>query len=169
MHFEWNEQTLTNPDHRVRFETLLKTAEPYRAVFLIHMNFDVNPSQEIDEFFALTQKYSRLTFIIAHAAGEHMTILGTLGKELENPDSYDNIYTEVSAFFMQPPEKFVKTLHAFGIRRVLFGTDYPLYSSRNTLENFMKLPLKDREKFLVLYQNGADLLKKIVKNKPALR
>ena len=42
--------------------------------------------------------------------------------------------------------------------RVLFGTDYPMWTPGEELDRFRKLQLSDDEAERILYRNAADLL-----------
>ena len=50
-------------------------------------------------------------------------------------------------------EKTVEIIRRYGAERVLFGTDYPMWSPVVELDRFMKLPLTDDEKRMILTEN----------------
>mgnify|MGYP002870241773 CR=1 FL=1 len=56
-------------------------------------------------------------------------------------------------------EEFVRMIHAFGAERVLFGTDSPWASQKETLREIEALPLTASEKDLILYTNSEHLLR----------
>ena len=42
----------------------------------------------------------------------------------------------------------------YGAEKILFGTDYPMWSPVTEIENFMSLPFDDEERALILYKNA---------------
>ncbi|MDO4749846.1 MAG: amidohydrolase family protein [Eubacteriales bacterium] len=55
-------------------------------------------------------------------------------------------------------ESFCSLVHTFGSERVLFGTDSPWYDQKQSLEDFLALPLSETEKRNILGENGRRLL-----------
>ncbi|MBR1486342.1 MAG: amidohydrolase family protein [Synergistaceae bacterium] len=71
----------------------------------------------------------------------------------------DNFYKNSSECEMLSPEKFTKIIKSFGASRVLFGTDSPWSSQKDSVESFKALEnLSDEEKNLILFQNAAFIL-----------
>ena len=52
-----------------------------------------------------------------------------------------------------------KLIRAYGAQRVLFGTDYPMWSAASELEYFFSLDLKDEERELILHKNSEKIFK----------
>ena len=46
---------------------------------------------------------------------------------------------------------------AYGTDRVLFGTDYPLWTPESEIERFMQIDLSEEEREDILYNNTAKL------------
>ena len=46
---------------------------------------------------------------------------------------------------------------AYGVRRVLFGTDYPLWAPETEIQRFMQLDLTEQQREDILYNNAAAL------------
>ena len=57
-----------------------------------------------------------------------------------------------------PDAEFVRLTRAFGAHRVLFGTDSPWASQKETLENFLRLPFTKEEQERILHKNAEALL-----------
>lgn len=55
-------------------------------------------------------------------------------------------------------EKFLELVHTFGADRILFGSDSPWTSQKESVKTFMKLPLSEEEKDRILYKNASQLL-----------
>ena len=54
-------------------------------------------------------------------------------------------------------EKAKELILAYGTDRVLFGTDYPLWTPEEEIERFMSLDLTDEQREDILYNNTAKL------------
>jgi len=79
----------------------------------------------------------------------------SLGRITPGDDGHP--WTE-EALTMLSAEEFVDMVRAFGAERVLFGTDSPWGGQRECVAQFMRLPLSDREKALILRENAEKLL-----------
>ena len=72
---------------------------------------------------------------------------------------YDNLWTDCSSTrFRVCDEDFVSLIRAFGPEKVLFGTDYPMWDPVEEVAHFMQLPLTDREREMILWDNAHRLL-----------
>ena len=71
----------------------------------------------------------------------------------------DNVYVDTSSSirFMEP-EETVQLIRAYGVEKVLFGTDYPLSLHKEELENIDRLNLSQEESELILWKNAYRLL-----------
>ena len=47
----------------------------------------------------------------------------------------------------------------YGADRVLFGTDYPMWTAAGELKRFSEIPLTEREREMILHENAENLLK----------
>jgi len=54
---------------------------------------------------------------------------------------------------------FESMIKAYGADRLLFGTDFPMWDSKEELERFMSVQLSDAQREKILYKNAAQLLK----------
>ena len=54
----------------------------------------------------------------------------------------------------------VNILRGYGVERVLFGTDYPMWEPAEEVERFLSLPLTDEEKEKILWTNHLSLFKR---------
>ena len=53
----------------------------------------------------------------------------------------------------------LKLIYAYGVDKVLWGTDYPMWESESEMEFFRKIGLTKEEESKILYENAAKLLK----------
>jgi len=148
LHFRHHKQRMSDPETAERLTRLADVAERRRAMLLIHMNFESDPAPELAALLAAARGHPLTRFVIAHAAEDSVALLA-------NAAGAANVYTEVSTFEIRKPEVLAAGLRSFGIDRVLFGIDGPIYGAARTLEKFQALPLTQAEKTRVLETNGA--------------
>lgn len=108
----------------------------------------------------VVKRFPRLTIIGAHMAGwsmwEKSTMLFHEYLE-ENPES--PIFADCSSsLYAMSPEQAAELIREFGVHRVLWGTDYPMWDAKEELARFARLPLTDSEKEMVLGGNALRLL-----------
>ncbi len=98
--------------------------------------------------------YTDLTLIGAHFGG--YSVWDDAVPKLKN---YDNFLVDTSSTrFKVDAENTKKMIFAYGIEKVMFGTDYPLWNLKEELDKFMEIPLTDEERQIILYDNAAKLL-----------
>lgn len=97
--------------------------------------------------------FPKLDVIAAHFGGwsvwEHATEV--LSKKRIWVDTSSSLYA-------LSPEKAYELIKAYGVEKVLFGTDYPMWSAVDELELFNKIPLTDSEREQILHINVEKLL-----------
>ncbi|MBE6668161.1 MAG: amidohydrolase [Ruminococcaceae bacterium] len=108
-----------------------------------------NPNRMIP----ILEKYPNLTVIGAHFGGwsiwEEATAKFT---------QYENFLVDCSSsLYAISPQKAKELIMAYGTDRVLFGTDYPLWTPESEIERFMQLDLTDEQREDILYNNTAKL------------
>lgn len=97
--------------------------------------------------------YKNLTIIGAHLGG-----WSVWDEAVEKLSGYKNFYVDTSSSLYELPcEKAVKIIRTYGVTRVLFGSDFPVFSPDLELERFMALPLTDDERRMILCENTLNL------------
>ncbi len=98
--------------------------------------------------------FPRLTAIAAHFGGWSQWECGQ--KYLaDNP----NVYVDTSSsLYALSPEKAMEYIKAFTPDRVMFGTDYPMWSIEDELKNMEKLDLSDSDREKIMYRTACKLL-----------
>ncbi len=97
--------------------------------------------------------YKDLTVIGAHFGGWSIWEEAT-----EKLCTYKNFYVDCSSsLYAMTPEKAKELIMAYGTKRVLFGTDYPMWEPEAEIERFMKIDLSEKERMDILYNNAAKL------------
>ena len=143
-----------------RFELNGERARPMmealegRLPLLIHCgdyryDFD-GPSRILD----LHRQHPNLQMICAHFGGWM-----EWDKAVELLGGHNLVVDCSSSLYQWTPEQAAKAIHAFGTDRVLYGTDYPMWTPEEELERFMRIPLSDQEREDILWNNAARLLK----------
>ena len=68
-------------------------------------------------------------------------------------------YVDISSCMMfMSPEKAVEYVRAFGVGRVLFGTDFPIWDAASEVKHLFSLPLTDGEKEQIFFRNAERIL-----------
>ncbi len=124
-----------------------------RLPILFHMGDTRYDFSAPERLLRVVQKFPKLTVIGAHFAG--WSLWDRAVSVLEGT----GIYTDCSSsLYALSPEHAAKLIAKFGAARVLWGTDYPMWSSKEELERFDKIPLSEKEKSLILSENALRLL-----------
>lgn len=101
----------------------------------------------------LVEALPGLRVVAAHLGGYRMW------DEVEDVLALENVYVDTSSSlaFLEPAEA-ARLIHRYGVERVVFGSDYPLWSARDELERLARLPLNQAERERILWHNAAQLL-----------
>lgn len=98
-------------------------------------------------------RFPRLTVIAAHLGG------WSKWDEAVEYLKDTTCYLDISSCMMfMPPEKVVEYVRAFGVDRVLFGTDFPIWNAASEVKNLMALPLTGDEKEQIFFRNAQRIL-----------
>ncbi len=102
----------------------------------------------------ILRQFPKLRIIGAHFGG--WSIWEEAAKQLAG---VPNLWVDCSSTvpFMtggNPHERVEKLIRRYGVDRVLFGTDYPMWSPAKELEFFFELPLTDSERRAILSENA---------------
>lgn len=101
----------------------------------------------------ILETYTDLTVIGAHLGGWSLW-----DKAVETLVSYKNFYVDCSSsLYAISPEKATEAIRAYGAERVMFATDYPMWSPKEELERFDKLDLTPEEREQILYKTASKL------------
>lgn len=99
--------------------------------------------------------YTELVMIGAHFGG-----YSVWDDAVSKLCGYKNFHIDTSSsLFELTSERAKEYIDAYGVDRVMFGTDYPMWSPKEELERFMRIELTDDERQKILYDNAAKLLK----------
>lgn len=108
-----------------------------------------NPERMAD----VLERFPELTVIGAHFGG-----WSVWQKANEILTDYDNFYVDTcSSFHWLKKEETLNIIRKYGAHRVLFATDFPMWSYEKEFEYFMELDLTDDEREKILWKNAAQL------------
>ena len=135
-----------------RMHTMYELCEG-RLPMLIHTGDNRYDNSNPNRLMPILDKYPNLTVIGAHFGG--WSIWEEATKKLYG---YKNFLVDCSSsLYAISPEKAKELILAYGVERVLFGTDYPLWTPEAEIERFMKIDLTDEQREDILYNNAARL------------
>ena len=104
----------------------------------------------------LLKAFPKLKVIGAHFGGH--SVWDDAVRQLAG--KYDNLWVDCSSsFFALTKEGARDLIHAYGADRVLFGTDYPMWSPKDELAFFRSLELPPEEEEAILWNNAAKLFR----------
>ncbi len=122
---------------------------------LIHAGDNRYDMSNPDRIKKILDSYPEMTVIGAHFAGYSVwkEALGTLS-------NYRNLYVDCSSSFAFLTDEEIKELvYGFGVSRVFFGSDYPMWNPAGELDRLFSLGLSDKEYEMILSGNLENLLK----------
>ena len=124
-----------------------------RLPMLLHTGDNRYDYSNPNRMIPILEKYPNLTVIGAHFGGWSIWEDAT-----EKYAKYSNFLVDCSSsLYAISPEKAKELIMAYGTDRVLFGTDYPLWTPESEIERFMKVDLTDEQREDILYNNTAKL------------
>lgn len=98
--------------------------------------------------------YTSLTVI-----GAHFGVWSVWNENVEKMAGHRNFYVDTSSsFYAISREKAREIIYTYGVDRVLFGTDYPMWDPKEEVERLLALGLSDEENRKILYDNAYNLL-----------
>lgn len=121
---------------------------------LVHCGDPRNSLSNPPQMKAFLMKHPELTVIGAHFGGwsKYEEAVNTLA-------GIPNLYVDCCSTLRDlTPEQAVDIIRRYGVDRVIWGTDYPMWDASIEMEYFDKLSLSDEERNLILYENAARLL-----------
>ena len=108
-----------------------------------------NPNRVIP----ILEQYPNLTVIGAHFGGWSIWEEATA-----KLSKYGNFLVDCSSsLYAITPQTAKELIHIYGVERVLFGTDYPLWKPEDELDRFMQIELTEREREDIFFNNAKKL------------
>ena len=124
-----------------------------RAIFLLHMG-DATRSYSAPERLArVLDRFPSLRVIGAHFGGYNAWEQSR--RYLVGRDLY---FDTSSSLFKLTTQEALDMMHDHGVEKMLYGTDYPMWTHEEELGRFDALPLSEQERQMIFHDNGAKLL-----------
>ncbi len=137
-----------------RMLKIYELCEKYKLPVLMHCGDKRYDNSNPNRIVPILDIYTDLIMIGAHFGG-----YSVWEDAVSKLSGYENFYIDTSSsLFEVTPEKAREYINAYGADRVMFGTDYPMWSPKEELKRFMKIDLSEEEREKILYDNAAKLL-----------
>ena len=121
-----------------------------RLPILMHTGDNRFDYSNPNRLIPILEIYQNLTVIGAHFGGYSIW-----QEAAELLHGTPNLYVDCSStMFALDDDTVVQLIRTYGADRVLFGTDYPMWSPVDELQHFMRLDLTSEERELILHQNA---------------
>ena len=128
---------------------IYELCEEFGLPILMHTGDKRYDNSNPNRLLPILEIYDHLTIIGAHFGG------WSIWEEASHVlCDIPNLYVDCSSSMPWiSDEKTVEIIRRYGADRVLFGTDYPMWSPVKELDRFMTLPLSNDEKRMILSEN----------------
>lgn len=102
-----------------------------------------------DRLLPVLNTFKNLTVIGAHLGG-----WSVWDEAVEKLSGYKNFYVDSSSSLYELPiDRATEIIRTYGVEKVLFGSDFPVFSPDIELNRFLSLPLTDSERRMILSEN----------------
>lgn len=137
-----------------RMLKIYELCEKNKLPVLMHCGDKRYDNSNPNRIVPIMEIYTDLIMIGAHFGGY------SVWEEAVNKlAKYRNFYVDTSStLFEIAPSVAREFIDAYGIDKVMFGTDYPMWNPKEEVERFMKIELSEEERQKILYDNAAKLL-----------
>jgi len=136
-------------------ETMMPIYEAAEGRFpiLMHMGDERSTASRPMRLAKVLDRFPALTVIAAHFGGYSMW-----DESLEYLVGRNVYFDTSSSLWFLDKAKAIDIIRKHGVRKILFGTDYPMWAYEEELKRFESLNLTQEEKELILWKNAAELL-----------
>lgn len=129
---------------------IYELCEKYRLPILMHTGDYRYDFSNPNRVLPVMKIYTNLTMVGAHLGG-----WSVWNDAVEKLVDLPNFYVDCCSCMMYIDcERVEEIIRIYGADRVLFGTDYPLWSPVSEMKNFLSLGLSEDEKRLILSENA---------------
>ncbi len=136
-----------------RCRKIYELCEERGLPMLLHTGDKRYDNSNPNRLLPVLERYKNLTVIGAHFAGWSIWEEST-----EKLHGIENLYVDCSsAMYALDDETTVRLIRTWGADRVLFGSDFPMWSPAAELRRFMALGLTDGEREMILHENAERL------------
>lgn len=133
-----------------RFVKAYEVCESLNVPILMHTGDNRYDYSNPNRLVPILKEFKNLTVIGAHFGG--WSIWTEAVKHYAN---FKNFYVDCSSSFHYLQKEQIKALiKEYGANKVLFGTDYPMWSANSEIETLLSLNLTDQEYELIFSKNA---------------
>ena len=137
-----------------RMLKIYELSEKYSLPILMHTGDSRYDNSNPNRLVPILETYTDLVVIGGHFGG-----YSVWDDAEKNLTGYDNFYVDTSSSLWKlSPQRAKELIYAFGVDKVLFGTDYPLWTPREELDKFMEIDIPENDRKRILWDNAAKLL-----------
>lgn len=138
-----------------RYFPIYELCEKHDLPILMHTGDFRYDNSNPNRLIPLLETFKKLKIIGAHFGG--WSIYEDASKKLYK---YKNLYVDCSSAFYKLDKKTAKEIICrYGVDKVLFGSDYPMWDAGEELSYFFSLNFSEEENRKILSQNLKTLLK----------
>lgn len=155
LHFMASGLDLKKSDHYEIAKAAVKNAELNKMTIIVHANYPQSSrGHEIEKLTQLINEFPKTRWIIGHMYGREF-------KELKKLN-HENYFVEISVVpvWMKSEgqkKELVETMRSTGIKKFVFGSDWPVFHPAEIAKAFQALPLNESEKDQILQTNASQL------------
>lgn len=125
-----------------------------RLPILFHTGDDRYSYSAPSRLLKVVERFPKLVVIAAHLGGYRAW------GDAEVYYGHPRVYIDTSSsLFAMSPEKAAEIIRKHGVERTFFGCDSPMWSHEGEFERFNKLPLTEKERKAILWNNAERFLK----------
>lgn len=136
-----------------RLLKVYEICEKLHLPVLFHTGDDRYDYSNPNRLIPILDTYDKLTVIGAHFGG-----YSVWEDAVPKLADRDNFYVDLSSSLMYiDKEKAIRYINMYGVDKVLFGTDYPMWNPKEELDRFLTLELSEEERNKILYYNAKKL------------
>lgn len=129
---------------------IYELCEKNNLVLLMHTGDYRYDYSNPNRIIPILETFKKLTFIGAHLAG-----WSVWHEAYEKLSHYENLYVDCSSCFgFTEKDEVYSLMKKYGADRILFGTDYPMWSPKSEMDIFLSFDFSDEERAKMLGLNA---------------
>lgn len=151
LHSQAGRVSLTEAKVLERFVKIAKLSGERNLILLVHAG--MQDPKEAALIFETARAHPRTTFVLAHILGRNHGLLA------EN--ALPNVYADISAVIIMARNQgadVAQSLRKFGIDRILFGSDWPVYHPTEALLALNSYGFTESEIRKIISENASQIL-----------